>query len=368
MQVPFLDLKAVYKELKTEMDVAYQRVMESGWFIMGTELEAFEHEFATYCGVKHCIGVGNGLDALHLILRASGIGKGDEVIVPSNTFIATWLAISYTGAKPIPVEPYPCTFNINNDLLESAITEKTKAIMPVHLYGQIADMDPICEIAEKHNLLVLEDAAQSHGALYKGRKSGSLGLAAGFSFYPGKNLGALGDAGAILTDDDSLAYEIKKLRNYGASTKYHHEVVGYNSRLDEIQAAFLRAKLPRLEEWNEKRREVADYYLENLADITQLILPLVPDWAKPVWHIFAIRTKQRDKLKIFLKHQGVDTTIHYPIPPHLSRAYSNLGYHKGTFPISEEIASTELSLPMGPHMTIKDREYVVEKIREFFRK
>lgn len=368
MNVPFLDLNAVYEELKQELDSAYQRVMDSHWFIMGAEVDAFEKEFAAYCDSKYCIGVGNGLDALHLMVLACGIGRGDEVIVPSNTFIATWLAISYTGARPIPVEPYPDTFNINPDLLESAISEKTKAIMPVHLYGQISDMDPICEIAEKHGLFVLEDAAQSHGALYKGRKSGSLGFAAGISFYPGKNIGALGDAGAIVTNDDALAEEIQKRRNYGSKVKYHHEVIGFNSRLDEMQAAFLRAKLPTLDEWNERRKKAAAYYLQNLDNIPDLILPSIPDWADPVWHIFAVRTSRRDELQKFLKDQGIGTNIHYPIPPHLSGAYVEYGYKKGDFPIAEELALTQLSLPMGPHLREEQAAYVVQRIREFFNK
>ena len=368
MHVPFLDLNAVYTELKTEMDAAYKRVMDSAWFITGNELETFECEFAAYCNVKHCIGVGNGLDALHLILKAYGIGHGDEVIVPANTFIATWLAVSYTGAVPVPVEPDGRTYNLDPSRVETAITEKTRAIMPVHLYGQVADMDPIVDVARKHDLAVIEDAAQAHGARYKERMSASLGNVAGFSFYPGKNLGALGDAGAIVTNDDALALEIRKLRNYGASKKYHHEVVGYNSRLDEIQAAFLRAKLPKLDEWNQLRRTVAAYYVENLAGIPGLILPFVPEWTEPVWHIFAVRTKQRDEFQQFLKKQGIGTIIHYPIPPHLSAAYANLGYSKNDFPISEELALTELSLPMGPHITVEQREYVVEKICEFFGK
>jgi dTDP-4-amino-4,6-dideoxygalactose transaminase len=366
MNVPFLDLKAPYRELKNELDSAYQRVMESGWFIMGAEVEAFEQEFAAYCGVRHGIGVGNGLEALHLILRAYGIGDGDEVIVPANTYIATWLAVSYSGAVPIPVEPDPRTYNLDPDLLEAAITKKTKAIMPVHLYGQPADMDPILQVAEKYDLKVIEDAAQAHGSLYKGRLGGSLGHVASFSFYPGKNLGALGDAGAIVTNDDELAENVRMLRNYGSKVKYHHDVKGFNSRLDEMQAAFLRAKLVHLDEWNERRKKIAAYYLDYLADLPGLTLPYVPAEITPVWHIFVVQTPRRDDLQQFLQSKGVGTLIHYPVPPHLSKAYAELGLPKGTFPITEAIASSELSLPIGPHLSLDAAEYVVSVIREYF--
>lgn len=365
MIVPFLDLNAPYQELKSELNAAYQRVMESGWFIMGAEVKAFELEFAAYCGVKHCIGVGNGLEALHLILRAYEIGEGDEVIVPANTYIATWLAVSYSGAVPVPVEPDPRTYNLDPARVEAAITSKTKAIIPVHLYGQPSDMDPIIQIAEKCNLKVIEDAAQAQGARYKGRMSGGLADAAGFSFYPGKNLGALGDAGAIVTDDDILADRVRMLRNYGSKVKYYHDVKGFNSRLDEMQAAFLRAKLIHLDEWNERRKKIADYYLDHLADLPDLILPFAPDWITPVWHIFAIQTPNRDALQQFLNNKGVGTLIHYPVPPHLSKAYEELGLSKGVFPITEAIASSELSLPMGPHLSLDDAEYVVKMIREY---
>lgn len=366
MNIPFLDLNAPYRELKSELDSAYQRVMESGWFIMGAEVEAFELEFAAYCGVKHCIGLGNGLEALHLILRAYGIGEGDEVIVPANTYIATWLAVSYSGALPVPIEPDPRTYNLDPALLESAITRKTKAIMPVHLYGQPAEMDPILQIAEKYNLKVIEDAAQAHGSLYKGRLIGSLGHVASFSFYPGKNLGALGDAGAIVTNDDELAENVRMLRNYGSKVKYVHDVKGFNSRLDEMQAAFLRAKLIHLNEWNERRQKIAAYYLEHLVDLPELTLPYAPDGITPVWHIFVIQIPRRDELQQFLKSKGVGTLIHYPIPPHLSEAYAELGLPKGAFPITEAIASSELSLPMGPHLSLDEAEYVVNMIREYF--
>lgn len=365
--IPFLDLKAAYQELKTELDSAYQRVMESGWFIMGKEVESFEHEFASYCGTKHCIGVGNGLEALHLILRAYEIGESDEVIVPANTFIATWLAVSYSGAKAVLVEPDEHTYNLDPKLVEAAITSKTKVIIPVHLYGQPSDMEPIKQIAGKHNLIVIEDAAQAHGATYKGRQCGNLGHAAGFSFYPGKNLGALGDAGAIVTNDD-IADRVRMLHNYGSREKYYHNVKGFNSRLDEIQAAFLRVKLGHLNDWNERRKNIVDYYLDQLVDLPGLILPFTPDWASPSWHIFPIQYPQRDDLQHFLKTKGIATLIHYPIPPHLSKAYAELGLKKGVFPITESIASNELSLPMGPHLSLEDAEYVVSSIREYILK
>ena len=365
MKVPFLDLKAPYRELQAGMDAAYRRVMESGWFIHGEEVHAFEREFANYCGAKHCIGVGNGLDALHLILRAYEIGEGGEVIVPANTFIATWLAVSYAGAKPVPVEPDPRTYNLDPERIESAITPRTRAIMPVHLYGQTADMDPILAVAEKHGLKVIEDAAQAQGARYKGRLSGRLGQAAGFSFYPGKNLGALGDAGAIVTNDDELAERVRMYGNYGSQVKYYHEVKGYNSRLDEFQAAFLRVKLDQLEEWNRRRQQIAAFYLQNLAGLPGLTLPHVPDWASPVWHIFAVRHPGRDRLQEYLKEKGIGTLIHYPIPSHLANAYRELGFSMGAFPISESLAATELSLPIGPHMDLDDAGYVVNIIQEF---
>ncbi len=363
--IPFLDMKSPYRELKNELDAAYQRVMDSGWYILGKEVEAFEQEFAQYCGSQFCIGVGNGLEALHLILRAYGIGEGDEVIVPSNTYIATWLAVSYAGARPVPVEPDPPTYNLDPDRVEAAITSKTRALLPVHLYGQTADMDPLMELADKYDLKVIEDAAQAQGARYKERISGALGHAAGFSFYPGKNLGALGDAGAVTTNNETLAEQVRILRNYGSKVKYYNEVKGYNSRLDEMQAAFLRVKLKHLEEWNKRRENIADIYLEALANLPDLTLPHVPKWASPVWHIFPIRHPRRDDLHNYLKSKGVDTLIHYPVPPHLAGAYADLGMQQGAFPIAETIASTELSLPMGPHLHVEDAKYVVDLIREF---
>lgn len=365
MKVPFLDLNAPYKELKQELDSAYQRVMESGWFIMGSEVEAFEHEFAAFCGAKHCVGVGNGLEALHLILRAYGIGEGDEVIVPSNTYIATWLAVSYAGAKPVPVEPLEHSYNLDPEKVEAAITPRTRAILPVHLYGLLADIDPLMVLAEKYDIKVIEDSAQAQGARYKGRMSGNLGHVSGFSFYPGKNLGALGDAGAIVTNDDKLVEKVRILRNYGSKVKYYNDLKGYNSRLDEMQAAFLRVKLKHLNEWNMRRMKIASAYLDSLAQLTDLILPSVLDSTEPIWHIFPIRHSKRDDLQRYLKNKGVDTLIHYPVPPHLSGAYADLNMPIGTFPIAEKIASSELSLPMGPHLTLDDAEYVTTAIRDY---
>lgn len=360
--VPFLDLKAAYLELKPELDAAYRRCMDSGWFIMGRELESFEAEFAAYCGSRHCLGVGNGLEALHLILRAWEIGPGHEVIVPSNTYIATWLAVTYAGATPVPVEPDPTTYNLDPQRIEAAITARTRAILAVHLYGQPADMDPLLEIAARRNVKVIEDNAQAQGARYKGRRTGSLGHAAGTSFYPGKNLGAFGDGGAVTTDDADLADRVRVLRNYGSRVKYQHEIAGYNSRLDELQAALLRAKLPKLDEWNQRRRAAADRYRRELAGVPDLILPAVPDWAEPVWHIFAARHSRRDALQEHLRQAGVGTLIHYPVPPHLSGAYAKAGFGRGEFPLAEEIAATELSLPMGPQLSSASMTVVRDSI------
>jgi dTDP-4-amino-4,6-dideoxygalactose transaminase len=363
--IPFLDMKAPYQELRDELDAAYRRVMESGWYIMGKEVEAFEQEFAGYCNARYSIGVGNGLEALHLILRAYGIGEGEEVIVPSNTYIATWLAVSYSGARPIPVEPNFRTYNLDPERVEAAITSRTRAILPVHLYGQPADMDPLMDLASKYNLKVIEDAAQAQGALYKGRKCGNLGHAAGFSFYPGKNLGALGDAGAVVTNDDKLAEKVRSLRNYGSKIKYYNDVKGFNSRLDEMQAAFLRVKLKHLDEWNARRNSIASVYLSSLADLQDLTLPFVPESATPIWHIFPARHPRRDDFQRYLQDRGIGTLIHYPVPPHLSEAYSDLNMAQGAYPIAETIASTELSLPIGPHLSLRDVEHVVSVVREY---
>ncbi|MDP1624249.1 MAG: DegT/DnrJ/EryC1/StrS family aminotransferase [bacterium] len=363
--ISFLDMKSPYQELKGELDEAYHRVMESGWYIMGKELDAFEQEFAEYCGARYCIGVGNGLEALHLILRAYGIGDGDEVIAPSNTYIATWLAVSYAGARVVPVEPNAFTYNLDVEQVESAITSRTRAILPVHLYGQPADMERLMILADKYDLKVIEDSAQAQGAHYKGKMSGNLGHAAGFSFYPGKNLGALGDAGAIVTNDELLATHIKGLRNYGSKVKYYNDEKGYNSRLDEIQAAFLRVKLKYLDDWNDRRNKIASFYLDSLAGIPDLLLPQVLESASPIWHIFPLLHPKRDDLQRYLKSKGVDTMIHYPVPPHLSRAYSEMSMQKGTFPIAEKIAESELSLPMGPHLKLEEAEYIVNAIRSY---
>jgi len=365
MKVPFLDLRAAYYELQSELDAAYRRVMESGWYILGEEVEAFEREFAAYVGTEHCIGVGNGLDALHLILRACDIGPGDEVIVPANTYIATWLAVSYAGATPVPVEPDPYTCNIDPQRLEAAITSRTRAIMPVHLYGQPADMDPILDIARCYGLRVIEDAAQAHGARYKGRRVGSLGDAAGFSFYPTKNLGACGDGGAVTTDDPQLAERVRALRNYGSFEKYYHGIKGFNSRLDPLQAAFLRVKLKRLDEWNERRRQVARKFLGGLRGLPDLVLPYVPDWAEPVWHLFVIRHPRRDQLREHLSGKGIGTLIHYPVPPHLQGAYRELRFGGGSFPITEAIHREVLSLPMGPHLDDNSVDEIIREVRVF---
>ena len=364
MNVPFLELRAGYEELRAEFDAAYHRVMDSGWYLLGKELEEFEAEFATYCGTKYCIGVGNGLDALHLILRAYGIGSRDEVIVPSNTYIATWLAVSYAGASPVPVEPNSETFNIEADTIEAAVNSRTKAVIPVHLYGQPANMDAIVRIARKYGLKVIEDNAQAHGARYLGRRTGSLGDAAAVSFYPGKNLGAFADAGAVTTNDDELADRIRALRNYGSIKKYYNDFKGYNSRMDELQAAFLRVKLRRLDEWNARRCSVAQRYLSELDGIPRLKLPIVLEGVEPVWHIFALRHPRRDELQASLAKAGIGTLIHYPIPSHLSGAYAKSSWKPGDFPIAEEIAKTELSLPMGPYLAVESQHIGIQTIRQ----
>jgi dTDP-4-amino-4,6-dideoxygalactose transaminase len=363
-KVPFLDLRAAYLELKGDIDRAITKSLESGWYIGGKDVETFEADYAHYCGANYCVGVGNGLDALHLVLKAMEIGVGDEVIVPSNTYIATWLAVSYTGATPVPVEPDERTYNLDPQKIESAITPRTKAILPVHLYGQTADLDPILETARRHKLFVLEDAAQAHGARYKGRRVGSHGDAVAWSFSPGKNLGALGDAGAVPTNRPELAEKVKMLRNYGSKVKYVNEMTGYNSRLDPLQAAALRVKLNYLEEWNERRKAIARFYLKELVD-TQLTLPYIPEWADPAWHLFVVRTPKRDELQKHLESHGIGTLIHYPIPPHLQKAYSGLGLKEGSLPISEAIHREVLSLPIGPHLTTEQAERVVEVVKAF---
>ena len=351
-------------ELRDDLRAAFDRVFKQSWYIEGKEDRAFEEAFAQYCERNFCIGVGNGLDALMLALKALGVGAGDEVIVPSNTFIATVLAASYVGAKPVFVEPDIRTFNINPALIESAITKRTKAIMPVHLYGQPCDMDPIMEIANKHHLFVVEDCAQAHGAIYKGRKVGTFGNAAGFSFYPGKNLGALGDAGACVTNDKALADKIRALGNYGSDYKYHHIYQGHNSRLDEMQAAFLAAKLPHLEQMNAERRRIAAMYTEGIRN-PEVITPYVADSCTPVWHIYGIRCAKRDALEKHLNDKGIGTNKHYPIPIHLQECYKDLNITQGALPIAEEISRTELSIPMYYGMKDEEIQYIIDAINEF---
>ncbi len=361
--IPFLDLHAAYDEIRSEIDAAMRRVMDSGYYIGGPEVDAFEHAFASYCGAKHCIGVANGLEALRLILEAAGIGPGDEVIVPSNTFVATWLAVTQVGATPVPVEPDPFTYNLDPSLITQAVTERTRAVMPVHLYGQPADVTRLRAITDPLGLLVIEDAAQAHGARLGGQRAGSLGHAAGFSFYPGKNLGAFGDGGAVTTDDDELADKLRVLRNYGSKVKYYNEVVGYNSRLDPLQAAALGAKLVHLDEWNARRSDIAAVYLDELKDIDALQLPGVLDGAESAWHLFVIRHAQRDELARKLGEKGVQTLIHYPIPPHLQPAYEFAGIGEGSLPLSEQMHREVLSLPISPHHSMDDVHRVIEVLR-----
>lgn len=364
MKVPYLDVHAAYLELHDELDAAYRCVMESGRYVLGDEVEAFETEWAAYCGVEHCIGVGNGLDAIHLALRAMRVGPGDEVIVPSNTYIATWLGVSMTGADPVPVEPDPRTYNMDPARVERAITERTRVILPVHLYGQPADMDPIMAIAKRYGLKVLEDAAQAHGARYKGRRCGGLGHAATWSFYPAKNLGAFGDGGSVTTNDEEIADRIRLLRNYGSRGKYRNEVRGYNSRLDPLQAALLRVKLPRLDEWNQRRTRIADAYINALSDTEGITVPATAVPNQHAWHCFVIQHDHRDVLQSGLEELGVQTLIHYPVPPHRSRAYSSGGTPEHRMPIADHLAGRVLSLPIGPDMNPSAVEYVGSKVGE----
>jgi len=359
--VYFLDLFQINMRQKHEIQLAFNDVLESGRYILGQQVHAFEKEFATFCRAKHCIGVSNGLEALHLILCAIGIRPDDEVIVPANTYIATWLAVTQIGAIPVPVDPIEQTYNIDPQKIESVITSKTRAILAVHLYGQTADMKAINHIAKQYGLFVVEDAAQAHGAKYHGECAGTLSDAAGFSFYPGKNLGALGDAGAVVTNSDLIADKIRVLGNYGSRTKYFNEVQGFNSRLDEMQAAILRVKLRFLEKDNKLRQKLALYYCDHIEN-DQIIMPFVPQKMDPVWHLFVIRHPERDALQKKLKEAGIETLIHYPIPPHLTDAYKTLNIARGSFPITEKIASEIISLPMGPHLTENDLEYVCQAI------
>lgn len=364
MKIPFVTFLPMERELDKELRDAFDRVFTRSWYIEGVEDEDFEKAFAEYCRTKYCVGVGNGLDALMLSLKALGIGEGDEVIVPSNTYIATALAVTYVGATPVFVEPRIETFNIDPSLIEAAVNEHTKAIMPVHLYGQACDMDPIMAVAKKYGLKVVEDCAQAHGATYKGQKVGTFGDAAGFSFYPGKNLGALGDAGAVVTNDEELAKKVRALGNYGSDYKYHHIYKGNNSRLDELQAAFLLAKLPLLDKMNVERRRIAERYLSEIKN-AKVVLPTVEADMVPVWHIFGIRCKERDRLESWLNEAGIGTNKHYPIPMHMQECYKDLEISEGSLPIAEEISKTELSIPMYYGMTDEEISYVIERINEF---
>ena len=364
LNIPFVSFLPMEHELDADLRAAFERVYTRSWYIDGVEDNKFEEAFAKYCGVKYCVGVGNGLDALMLSLKALNIQNGDEVIVPSNTFIATVLAVTYAGAKPIFVEPDLKTYNIDPAKIENVITEKTKAIIPVHLYGQPCDMDPILEIAKKYGLYIVEDCAQAHGATYKGRKVGSFGDISAFSFYPGKNLGALGDAGAVVSNDSKLIKKVQALGNYGSDYKYHHIYKGNNSRLDEIQAAFLSAKLPHLDRMNLERGRIAKEYLNKIHN-SNIILPYVMQNVVPVWHIFAIRCKRRKDLEKYLKENGINTNKHYPIPLHLQECYKDLKFKLGDYPIAEEISETELSLPIYYGMTDIEIKYVIDIINGF---
>ena len=362
--IKFLDMNPMHDKIKKEILKSIEKVYDSNWYILGEEVEKFEEEFAKYCNTRYCIGVGNGLDALHLILRGYDIGKGDEVIIPANTYIATSLAISYVDAKPIFVDPNINTFNMDIDKIENAITNRTKAIVPVHLYGQPCDMDSIMKIANKYNLSIIEDCAQAHGAKYKGKKVGTFGNAAGFSFYPGKNLGALGDAGAVISNDKNIIEKIRALGNYGSDYKYHHIYKGNNSRLDELQAAFLLAKIPYLDKMNAERKKIAKLYIDGIQN-PEITVPKIIEGADPVWHIFGIRCQRRDELENYLNENGIETNKHYPIPIHLQKCYRELGFKEGDYPVAEEISRTELSIPLYYGMTESQIQYVIDKINKF---
>lgn len=364
MTIPLVDLKAQYLSIKDEIDAAIQRVVDSTSFILGPDVRAFEEEFARFCGVQHAVGVDSGTAALHLAFLACDIGPGDEVITTPHTFIATIGMLGRVGARPVFVDIDPRTYNMDPAKIEAAITERTKAILPVHLYGQPAEMDPILEIADRHGLKVIEDAAQAHGAEYKGRRAGGMGHVAIFSFYPGKNLGAYGDAGALVTDDGQIAEKVRLLRNHGRRDKYEHLLQGFNYRMDTLQAAILRAKLPHLEEWNEARRRHAATYREFLSDL-DLVLPYEPKHVRAVYHLFVVRLQERDALREHLKARGISTGIHYPIPLHLQPAYHHLGHKEGDFPITEECARQVLSLPLYPELTQAQIEEVAQAIKEF---
>ena len=358
-QIPFLDLRVGYLELQADIDAAVARVLDSGYYIFGPEVSAFETAYAAYCGAAHCVGVANGLDALCLSLRALGIKAGDEVIVPSHTFVATWLAVSAVGATPVPVEPDPQTYNIDPSRLEAAVSDRTRAIVAVHLYGQPADLDPLLAAARKFGVPLIEDAAQAHGASYKGRYVGAHGDVVCWSFYPGKNLGAMGDGGAVTTNRSDIAECVRTIANYGSREKYVNEVIGANSRLDPLQAAILGVKLKHLDAWNEARCRIADRYSSGLQGV---VLPHVPDWAGPVWHLYVIRHPQRNALMAKLAEEGISTLIHYPIAPHQQKAYAHMGCRRGSFPLAEQFADELLSLPIGPQMPEADQERVIETV------
>ena len=362
MAIPFIDLRAAHEEIGAELDAAVSRVVESGWYLLGPELEAFESDFAGYCGTRHCVGVGSGLSALELALQAAGIGPGDEVIVPAYTWVATWIAVSKTGARPVPVDVHEQTYNIDAGQIAAAITPATAAIVPVHLRGEPADMDAVNEIAEAHGLVVIEDAAQAHGARHRDRRTGGLGIAGAFSFYPTKNLGALGDGGAVTTDDDEIADRVRLLRNYGQRDRYSIETAGVNSRLAEIQAAVLRVKLPRLDAWNAARDRLAEIYRQAFADQDLLLVPEVPDWAQPAWHLYVIGHPERDACRTALQEQGIQTLIHYPVPPHLSGAYSDYNQLQGSLPVTERLTDATLSLPMYPQLDPETCAEVAEAV------
>jgi len=367
--IPFLDLKTINAAQRSELLAAFERVLDSGWYIIGAELAAFESEWAAYCGANHAVGVGNGLEAMSLVLRAWGVGPGDEVIVPSNTYIATWLAVTHVGATPVPVEPLESTFNIDPARIEAAVTPRTKVLLPVHLYGRPADMAPILAIARRHGLKVLEDGAQAHGAVYDGQRLGAHGDAVAWSFYPGKNLGALGDGGAVTTDDPALAEQLRVLRNYGSRVKYHNEVVGWNSRLDELQAALLRVKLPALQAHNDRRAAVARQYLDGLADVavrsgSRLTLPNMNPRESSAWHLFVVRHPQRDTLAKLLAAAGVGTVIHYPVAPHRQPVYAALGLGAGSLPLSERLHAEVLSLPIGPTQPPVQTQHVITALKQ----
>jgi dTDP-4-amino-4,6-dideoxygalactose transaminase len=368
MEVKYYDFNYMHQPVKMQMVKKFEEIYDAGWFILGKNVEEFESQFAGFCGVNHCIGVANGLDALIIALKTLNIGPGDEVIVPSNTYIASWLAVSAVGAIPVPVEPNPKTYNIDPDKIEKAITSRTKVIMPVHLYGQPCEMDSVMITAATHNLFVVEDNAQSQGAVYNERITGSFGNINATSFYPGKNLGALGDAGAITTNDQDLAKRAMTIRNYGSTKKYYNDELGLNSRLDELQAGFLSVKLPYLEQWNSERRNIASTYNQLLQGINGITLPETAKGANPVYHLYVIMADRRDNLQTFLTLNGIGTLIHYPVPPHLQVAYKHLGYKIGDFPIAEGIANNCLSLPIYPGLGHKELEYITEKIRLFYSK